>query len=206
MQLRQNKILYALFFVTVSVMKNTLIYADDEISLVNRLKDGGYVLYMRHHATDQSQKDRDRKNLKNCRTQRNLSEEGKQGSKDIRRAFSNLGIKVSELISSPYCRCKETALLAFGKAKLMDDLQFSIADTKAIRKEKSKALKILLSKKISSEGTNRVIVSHTANLKEAASVWPKPEGVIHVFKPMGDSFEHLGKIDPSFWKSIVNQR
>ena len=51
-------------------------------------------------------------------------------------------------------------------------------------------------------GTNTVIVSHTANLKEAVGIWPKPEGVIHVFKPRQDQSIYVGKITPNAWKNL----
>ncbi len=73
----------------------------DKKALVDALQKGGYILYFRHAATDRSQIDLDRVNLKNCATQRNLSEKGREQSKAIGKAFKALGIKVAEIITSP---------------------------------------------------------------------------------------------------------
>jgi hypothetical protein len=44
------------------------------------------------------------------------------------------------------------------------------------------------------------MVSHTANLQEAVGIWPKPEGVAHVFKPTGDgNFSYVGMVMPEVW-------
>jgi len=48
-----------------------------EAELAQLMVQGGYIIYLRHAMTDHSQKDVDRKNLENCGTQRNLSEQGK---------------------------------------------------------------------------------------------------------------------------------
>ena len=47
---------------------------DDKRQLVEALRTGGYVIYLRHGATDQSQTDSDPNNLANCATQRNLTD------------------------------------------------------------------------------------------------------------------------------------
>ena len=102
---------------------------DNEDAVIEELKKGGFVIYLRHHATNKDEEDKDKKNLKNCKTQRNLSPEGKEGSKEIGKAFRKLGIKVSKVLSSPYCRCIDTARLAFDSVDIVDDLHFSIGNS-----------------------------------------------------------------------------
>ncbi|MBI2608075.1 MAG: hypothetical protein HYW47_00550 [Deltaproteobacteria bacterium] len=174
--------------------------------LVKALQDGGYIIYFRHHITDDKKVDEDRTNLKDCSTQRNLTAEGKKGSIEIGRAFRKLKIKVSSVISSPYCRCRDTAVLAFGATELDDDLQFAIYDGPEERRRKGQALRKLLSQK-PKEKTNSVIVSHTANLKEAANIWPKPEGVAIIFEPNGNGqFEFVGIVLPDEWKKYLKPK
>jgi hypothetical protein len=49
-----------------------------------------------------------------------------------------------------------------------------------------------------------VIISHTANLKEAAGIWPKPEGVAIVFRPRRDgSFEPIARVLPEDWPTLA---
>jgi hypothetical protein len=49
-------------------------------------------------------------------------------------------------------------------------------------------------------GTNNIVVAHT-NLKEAAGIWPQPEGVAYIFQPQqnGDSWCEGG---PEEWSSL----
>src|SRR5215216_1816120 len=60
--------------------------------LVQALRGSGYVLYFRHAATDFSQEDTDTRNLRNCRTQRNLTTEGRADARAIGRAIRELRI------------------------------------------------------------------------------------------------------------------
>ncbi|PCJ47301.1 MAG: hypothetical protein COA99_01220 [Moraxellaceae bacterium] len=169
--------------------------------LVSLLQQGGYVLYWRHAATDHQQKDAVEVIMQDCSTQRNLSEKGKQQAVDIGEHLLRLDIKFDRILSSPYCRCKETAELAFGHFETNDNLYFSIDADRASRKEQSRNLQQLLST-TPAIGKNHIIISHTANLKEAAGVWPKPEAVIHIFRPGQDIFYHLGKISPEEWTDL----
>jgi len=173
-------------------------------SLIKNLGKGGYVLYMRHAASDRSQTDTDTADLSNCKTQRNLSAAGREQASAIGKAIKTLNIPIGTVTTSPYCRCVDTAQLAFGRGVKSDDLRFTISADEAKTKQLSNALQKLLST-IPEDGTNAVIVAHTGNLKEAAKVWPKPEGVLHIFKPLGNKglgdkgFEHVGRIAPNQW-------
>ncbi|OUS32618.1 hypothetical protein A9Q99_00030 [Gammaproteobacteria bacterium 45_16_T64] len=169
--------------------------------LIPLLQQGGYVLYWRHAATDQKQKDAVDMSLDDCSTQRNLSELGRHQAVNIGKQLTRLKVDVDRVISSPYCRCKETAILAFDRVELDTDLYFSIDVSKDKRGKQTEKLRFLLGN-LPGNGKNHVIVSHTANLKEAADVWPKPEAVIHVFKPESDHFTHLGKILPDEWINL----
>ena len=53
--------------------------------------------------------------LKDCKTQRNLSQEGIDQSKNIGKLFKEKKIKIHQVLSSQWCRCKDTAKYAFGK-------------------------------------------------------------------------------------------
>ena len=172
-------------------------------TLVETIHQGGYVLYMRHAASNRSQIDADTVNLDDCSRQRNLSAEGRAQAQAIGEAIRALDIPIGSVTASPYCRCIDTARLAFGHADNSDDLRFTISADKQETQRLADALKVLLST-VPADGTNSVLVAHTGNLREAADVWPKPEGVIHVFRPMGEQgFEHFGSITPDQWPALT---
>lgn len=179
--------------------------AMDLPSLVRALQHGGYVIYFRHAATDQSKPDSDRLDLKNCATQRNLSEKGREQSRVIGKAFSDLGIKVSSVLSSPYCRCIDTAKIAFGKATVVHDLEFAMAKNEADTKRLGKALRKYLGA-TPQRGTNTVIVAHSANLKEAVGIWPQPEGAAHVFESQGGAIKYVARVGPEEWPELTRTK
>lgn len=173
--------------------------------LVAALKQGGYIIYIRHAATDHSSTDTDRDDLRDWTHQRLLSDHGRNQSVVIGKAFRSLGIPVSQVISSPYCRSIETAKLAFGKATVSNDLAFSIG----VAEKEAKRLAQALGKMLGTQpraGANTVVVAHSANLKEAANIWPKPEGVAFIFKPLGNAnFEMVGKVEPQQWAEFAEK-
>jgi broad specificity phosphatase PhoE len=60
--------------------------------------------------------------LDDCATQRNLSAEGRAHARRIGEAFRKMQIPVGRVLSSPWCRCVETAKLAFGGAEVSEPL------------------------------------------------------------------------------------
>ena len=52
--------------------------------------------------------------LKKCDTQRNLNQQGIEQSKKIGKLFKDNNIKIDKVLSSEWCRCKDTARFAFN--------------------------------------------------------------------------------------------
>ena len=168
--------------------------------LINELQKGGYIIYFRHGTTsDFGEKDVEDKVLNDCAIQRNLSAEGQAQTKEIGAAFRNLHIPIGAVYSSPYCRCLDTAKNIFGKGEKSPALHFAIQLDNAKRVNVTEQLLDLLGT-MPTPGTNVAMVSHTANLQEAVGIWPKPEGVAHIFKPEGKGqFSYIGMMLPEAW-------
>lgn len=168
-------------------------------TVLGELRKGGLVIYFRHGLTEQSGSTDESADLARCETQRQLSAEGREQSRQTGKAFRALHIPVGNVMSSPFCRCKDTAQLAFGRYAVNNDLHFAInADAKET-KRLAEALRGMLSTPPKA-ATNTVVVAHTANLREAAGIWPKPEGVAYVFRPLpGGRFEVVAKVLPEDW-------
>lgn len=58
----------------------------------------------------------------NCATQRNLNDEGRAQARLIGAWFTARGLQPARVRSSPWCRCMDTATLAFGAAQAWDAL------------------------------------------------------------------------------------
>ena len=87
-----------------------------------RLKAGGQVVLLRHAITTPGVGDPPGMRLDDCSSQRNLTDEGRRHARQIGEAFRARGIVVERVLSSPWCRCIETAKLAFGTAEIWTPL------------------------------------------------------------------------------------
>ncbi len=92
------------------------------LEVVDRLRDGGYVVFLRHAETDHSQKDRLGVPLTDCDGQRNLNDAGRAQARSIGEAWRALELPLGDVLSSGYCRTRETAQLAFGRATIVPAL------------------------------------------------------------------------------------
>jgi len=97
----------------------------DAEALWQRLRGGGLVLLVRHAATDPGIGDPPGFRLGECATQRNLSEAGRRDARALGAAVHSHGVKIGPVWSSRWCRCLDTARLAFGRveaAPLLDSI------------------------------------------------------------------------------------
>lgn len=81
------------------------------------LRQGGVVVAFRH-ALAPGTFDPPGFRVEDCRTQRNLSEDGRSQARAIGRWFQAQGLQPARVRSSPWCRCLDTARLAFNQAEV----------------------------------------------------------------------------------------
>jgi phosphohistidine phosphatase SixA len=79
-----------------------------------RLSGGGWLLMMRHAQTEPGIGDPPGFRLDDCSTQRNLSAAGRDQARRAGEAIRAAGIRLDEVRNSRWCRCRDTATLAFG--------------------------------------------------------------------------------------------
>jgi phosphohistidine phosphatase SixA len=172
--------------------------------LVDRLRDGGYVVFLRHAATDHSQKDRLGVPLTDCAGQRNLNEAGREQARELGRAWRELEIPVGDVLTSGYCRTKETAELAFRRYTIVPALTGIPAEQTGTYGGRVRALRRLLGTP-PPDGENTVIVGHIANLEAATNVEIE-EGDAAVFEPHGGShYVLVRKMPASVWPQLVDR-
>ena len=100
------------FLFIIFITLPTTIKADLNENLISELKDGGKLVFIRH-AYAPGSGDPDDFNINDCNKQRNLNYAGIEQAKDIGNFFKNNQIEIDKILSSEWCRCKETAFLAF---------------------------------------------------------------------------------------------
>ena len=82
-------------------------------NIVEILKKGGNIIFIRH-AIAPGNGDPQNFDISNCSTQRNLSKDGELQALKIGKFFKENDIKLTKVLSSEWCRCKDTAKIAFG--------------------------------------------------------------------------------------------
>ena len=100
--------LFLLIFISISFP----VKADLDNKLEKQLKKGGNLIFIRH-AYAPGGGDPENFVISDCYTQRNLSEDGKNQSKRIGQFFIENDILIDKVLSSEWCRCKDTAQIAF---------------------------------------------------------------------------------------------
>src|SRR5438552_341868 len=86
----------------------------DMQTLVGALQQGGYVIVLRHGATNRDQADTDPLHHDNLAQQRLLSAKGKEVAQQVGEAFKTLGIPLGQVYTSKFNRAVETGKLVSG--------------------------------------------------------------------------------------------
>jgi broad specificity phosphatase PhoE len=92
------------------------------------LREGGCVLLLRHARTEPGVGDPPGFRLDDCATQRNLSADGRAQAERLGAALREAGIAIGPVRSSRWCRCLDTARLAFGHVEPWPVLDSFFAD------------------------------------------------------------------------------
>ena len=124
-----------IFFIGILNINNSA-FSDDKI--LKSLKEGKKLVFIRH-AIAPGNGDPNNFDINDCSTQRNLDENGIEESKKIGLFFKNNKIKIDKVLSSQWCRCKDTAKYAFKNFETFDalnsfyDEKFAENETKQIK-------------------------------------------------------------------------
>ena len=135
--------------------------AQGQRDVVERLRRGGCALMLRHAQTEPGIGDPPGYRLDQCATQRNLSAEGRAQAKRIGRWFADNRLSPQSVQSSAWCRCQDTAELAFGRFAVLGALSSSF-DNPGVQDRQTQALRSRL--KTISAGQFEVWVSHQVNI------------------------------------------
>ncbi len=181
------KIFLIIFISLVSSVK-----ADFNKKLFKQLEDGGKLIFIRH-AYAPGNGDPDNFNLNDCSTQRNLSEEGRKQAEYIGEFFRDKKIKIDQVLSSEWCRCKETAEIAFTNFSTNSFLNsfYSYKFTKNKNKQIN-ALNVYIDKFKSDK--NLVLVTHYVLISEILNYGPSSGEIVVSDK----NFNIIGTIETNY--------
>ncbi|MEI6301436.1 MAG: histidine phosphatase family protein [Betaproteobacteria bacterium] len=166
--------------------------------LLAELRNGGYVLYFRHFATDFSQNDEKMRDFDDCANQRLLTDRGRSDARRVGATMRELKIPVGRVLASPYCRTVETAQLLFGRAEKMNEVRGGPAASGD--PERYAGLRTLMSTR---PEANLVISSHGNPFQAVAGPPYLAEGEMAVIKPLGDRFEITARVRIDDWNGLA---
>ena len=127
------------------------------------LQRGGYVILMRHAATVPGIGDPLGFRLAECATQRNLSQAGRDDAVRLGAAMRKHTVPIGTVLSSRWCRCLDTARLAFGRVEPSPMIDSMFQDDEAARQRKLAQLRTYLAQH--QEPGNLVLVTHDVNIR-----------------------------------------
>ena len=135
-----------------------------EEGLWAELRRGGLVIFIRHASTVPGLGDPPGFTLGKCETQRNLSEAGREEARRIGERLRLERVPIARVYTSPWCRCRETATLAFGRADDWEPLSsfFDYPDREPDYTERVKQRIAGLDRR--RLGGNTVMVTHNVNI------------------------------------------
>jgi len=137
--------------------------------LLRLWRQSGGALLIRHAATESGLGDPAGFTLGQCRTQRNLSDAGKQASQVFGAWLQAQNFKPDAVLSSQWCRCQDTARLAFGQFEDWPALNSTFAgqgDPAAQQKALLTRLRVL------PQGRTEVWVTHQVNMTGLTGAYP----------------------------------
>ena len=144
-------------------------------------KDGDKIILIRHSKAPGFGDPQGFK-IKDCKTQRNLSKEGIKQSKKIGKLFEKNKIKIDQVLSSQWCRCKDTAKYAFKNYKEFSALNSTFQppfDKNA--KKQIKELKDFI-QRWDGKGSNLVLVTHYVVITSITDVAPRSGEIVIIDK------------------------
>ena len=144
--------------------------------LINSLRDGKKLIFIRH-AYAPGGGDPENFSLFDCNTQRNLSQSGRDQAKKIGTFFKDNKIPIGMVYSSEWCRCKDTALIAFSNYETRNFLN-SFFSSQFAKNKVPQMIKLKNFIKNWDEDKNLVFVTHYVVISESLNYTPSSGEIV----------------------------
>jgi phosphohistidine phosphatase SixA len=172
--------------------------------LVESLRNGGYVIVVRHGATFSDQADIDPFNFENIAKQRNLND--KELAKAFGDAIRQVGIPVGKVYTSNFNRAFETAVLAGFKdiEKTTDLTEGGLVVSPDENSRRAAALRKMLAQ-VPAKGKNAFLITHKPNIIDALGKdwFDVKEGEASIFKPVERQYRLVARVQMEDWPKLV---
>jgi phosphohistidine phosphatase SixA len=172
-------------------------------ALVSALRQGGYVIVMRHASSPREVPDKKTANPDNVNLERQLDEAGRTTAIAMGKALRDLKIPIGDVFTSPTYRAMETVRLGqFGNPKPVVELGDAGQSMQPVQEAQATWLKQKVTQP--PKGTNTLLITHMPNISRA---FPEVAGVADgealVFQPDGKGGTQLvGRIKIEEWPHL----
>jgi hypothetical protein len=177
--------------------------------LVTALRQGGYVLLMRHASSPATPPTAASAESDNTRLERQLDETGRSSAQAMGSAIKTLGVPVGEVWSSPTYRAMETVRLAsLPNPTIAVELGDGGQSMHAVARDQTVWLHAKLAEKPRA-GTNTIIVTQYPNIQDAFG--PNSSGLTDgealIVRPGGAGADEIvGRVKIAEWSTLAAQR
>jgi phosphohistidine phosphatase SixA len=177
--------------------------------LVTALRQGGYILVMRHASSPEAKPDKAVADPENTNLERQLDQTGRDTARAMGEAFKKLEIPVGTVLSSPTYRALETVRLAsFGRPQTFPEIGDGGQSMQRIKEAPAEWLRNRAGE-LPRAGTDTVIVTHMPNIAAAfgAATNGAGDGETFVFRPDGKgSAELVARVKVDEWPALARQQ
>ena len=156
------KYINLILYILLSIFFSSNSFSNEKI--ISELQKGGNIIFIRH-ALAPGNGDPENIDLRDCTTQRNLDDRGIEQSKKIGEFFKKNNIPIDKVLSSEWCRCKDTAKYAFNEFKTFDALN-SFYDEKFYKFKDKQIKKLNMYIKEWDSNKNLVLITHYVVISE----------------------------------------
>jgi len=155
------------------------------------LRNGGQTVLL-NHANAPGSGEPANFDIENCRTQRNLSDRGRQQARRIGALVAARSAPAGQVYASRFCRTVETANLVFGESavELLDALDLVTGDEDRDTEAFNTILELISG--YSGSG-NMFLVTHPENVRVWLSTRSR-EGEAVIVQPEGEGLRVLGRV------------
>ena len=179
-------------------------------SIVTKLRKGGYVIVLRHGATNRDQADTDPLNHSNVLKQRLLSAKGKEQAKQVGDSFKKLGVSINKVYTSKFYRAIETGKLVSNiePTPIIDLTEGGLVVSPIENDRRAQVLRQMVDTMLT-DNKNILIVTHKPNIIDAfGKDWfDVKEGETAIFKP--SSFNKptlIGRFQSNDWITAAKSK
>ncbi len=183
---------FAVIGLVLAVLADSPVGAENTVW--EALRGGGQVVLIRHTSTEPGLGDPPGFRVEDCTTQRNLSEAGRAEARRVGAAFRRHGAPVDRVLSSRWCRCLETARLAFGRVEPWPALD-SFFEDRSREPNQTRAVRALVAE--AGAGGNLVLVTHQVNITALTGIVPVMGEIVVLSPQPGGAVKIVGRLGPA---------